>query len=226
MNVKFKFDMSGLQRAIKELRPQVQKTKAELVEQAAKGFVKNVVAITPPSSKGVSGSKAKQQGEQAIKSDLARIMVAAARKRDRDTRSAAASPEELHRRFRDKRTGRINPGSLKSPYRVPKSELLALQRRLLKEVGWLSAGWNEAARKLGVRLPAWVSRHGSGRGSVSITRTGAMFRITIANEVGFVGSVKGFSRRIQGAINLQANAMRRQAEYLMKKGIRKAGFKH
>ena len=33
MNVKFKFDMSRLQRAIKELRPQVQKTKTELVEQ-------------------------------------------------------------------------------------------------------------------------------------------------------------------------------------------------
>ena len=225
MNVKFQFDMSGLRRAIKALQPQVQKTKSELVEQAAKGFVKNVVAITPPASKGVSGSKAKQQGEQAIKSDLARIMVATARKKDRDARAAVASPEELHRRFRDKRTGRVNPGGLKSPYRVSKSELLALQRRLLKEVGWLSAGWNEGALKLGVRLPAWVSRHGSGRGSVSIINSGATFRITIANEVGFVGSVKGFSRRVQSAIDLQANAMRRQAEHLMKKGIRKAGFK-
>lgn len=225
MNVKFKFDMSRLQRAIKDLRPQVQKTNAELVEQAAKGFVKNVVAITPPASKGVTGSKAKQQGEQAIKSDLARIMVAVARKRERDTRSAAATPEQLYRRFRDKRTGRINPGSLKRPYRIPKSELLALQRRLLKEVGWLAAGWNEAARKLGVRLPAWVSRHGTGKGSAVITRNGSVFRITVANEVSFVGNVKGFARRVQGAINLQANAMRRQAEHLMKKGIRKAGFK-
>jgi hypothetical protein len=225
MNVKFKFDMSRLQRAIKDLRPQVQKTRAELVEQAAKGFVKNVVAITPPASKGVSGSKAKQQGDQAIKSDLARIMVAAARKKDRDTRQAAASPEELYRRFRDKRTGRINPKSIKHPYRVPKAELLALQRRLLKEVGWLAAGWNEAAHKLGVRLPAWVGRHGTGKGSVVITRSGAVFRITVANEVSFVGNVKGFTRRVQSAINLQANAMRRQAEHLMKKGIRKAGFK-
>ena len=226
MNVKFQFDMSGLRRAIKALQPQVQKTKSELVEQAAKGFVKNVVAITPPASKGVSGSKAKQQGEQAIKSDLARIMVAAARKKDRDTREAVASPEELHRRFRDKRTGRVNPGGLKSPYRVSKSELLALQRRLLKEVGWLSAGWNEGALKLGVKLPAWVSRHGSGRGSVSIIKSGATFRITIANEVGFVGNVKGFSRRVQSAIDLQANAMRRQAEHLLKKGIKRTGWKN
>lgn len=225
MNVKFKFDTSGLQRAIKDLRPHAQKTRAELVEDAAKGFVKKVVAITPPASKGVSGSKARQQGDQAIKSDLARIMVAAARKSERDTRAAAASPEELHRRFRDKRTGRVNPGALKRPYRVGKSELLALQRRLLKEVGWLAAGWNEAALKLGVRLPAWVTRHGTGKGSIAITQSGSLFRITIANEVGFVGNVKGFSRRIQSAINLQANAMRRQAEHLLKKGIRKAGFK-
>jgi hypothetical protein len=100
-----------------------------------------------------------------------------------------------------------------------------LLRRLLKEVGWLAAGWNEAAKKLGVRLPAWVARHGSGRGSIGITSSGSRFRITISNEVGFVGNVKGFSRRIQSAINLQANAMKRQAEHLLKKGIRKAGWK-
>jgi len=113
----------------------------------------------------------------------------------------------------------------KHAYRVGKSELLALQRRLLKEVGWLAAGWNEAAKKLGVRLPAWVARHGSGRGSIGITTGATRFRIAIANEVGFVGNVKGFSRRIQGAINLQASAMKRQAEHLLKKSIRKAGFK-
>ena len=225
MNVKFKFDMRRLEKAIKDLRPHVQKSRAELVEDAAKGFVKRVVAITPPASKGVSGSKAKQQGDQAIKSDLARIMVAAARKRDRDMRAATASPEELHRRFRDKRTGRINPRALKQPYRVGKSELLALQRRLLKEVGWLAAGWNAAAKRLGVRLPAWVARHGSGRGSIGVMDSGGRFRITIANEVGFVGNVKGFTRRIQSAINLQANAMKRKAEHLLKKGVRKAGWK-
>lgn len=225
MNVKFQFDMRRLEKAIKDLRPHVRKTQAELVEGAAKGFVKRVVAITPPASKGVSGSKAKQQGDQAIKSDIARIMVAAARKSEQDARASRGSPEELHRRFRDKRTGRVNPGSLKHPYRVGKSELLALQRRLLKEVGWLAAGWNEAAKKLGVRLPAWVARHGSGRGSIGITTGATRFRIAIANEVGFVGNVKGFSRRIQSAINLQANAMKRQAEHLLKKSIRKADFK-
>lgn len=80
-----------------------------------------------------------------------------------------------------KRTGRVNPAALKQPYRVNRSALLALQRRLLKGVGWLPAGWNEAALKLGVRLPAWVSRHGTGRGSIAITRGGSLFRITIAN---------------------------------------------
>lgn len=187
--------------------------------------MKTVVSVTLPGSKGVSGSKAKAQGETAIKGDLAKIMAAAARKRDLDARSGSASPEELYRRFRDKRTGRINPRSMRQPYRVQKAALAALQRRLLADVGWLAAGWNQAARKLGVRLPAWVSRHGTGRGSVGVSRTGSIFRITIVNEVRFVGGVKGFSSRIQSAINYQANAMRRKAEYLLKKSIRKAGWK-
>ena len=223
--IKFRFDMSRLERSIRDLRPLVNKTKAQLVEQAAKGFVKTVVAVTPPASKGKTGAKAKAQGEAAIKGDLAKIMAAAARKRDLDTRSGAASPEELYRRFRDKHTGRINPKGLRQPYRVPKAALAALQRRLLAEVGWLAAGWNQAARKLGVRLPAWVNRHGTGQGSVDVTRSGSRFRITVANEVRFVGNVKGFRGRIQAAINYQANAMRRQAEYLMKKAMRKAGWK-
>lgn len=222
--IKFKFDMSRLEKAIRELRPLVNKTKADLVEQAAKGFVKTVVAVTPPASKGVSGPKARAQGQAAIKGDLAKIMIAA-RKRDLDTRSGAASPEELHRRFRDKHTGRINSRGLRQPYRVPKAALAELQRRLLAQIGWLAAGWNRAALKLGVRLPPWVSRHGAGQGSIDVTRTGSKFRITVANEVRFVGNVKGFASRIQRAINYQANAMRRQAEYLMKKTIRKTGWK-
>lgn len=38
--------------------------------------------------------------------------------------------------------------------------------------------------------------------SIGLTSEGSRFRITIANEVGFVGNVKGCSRRIQCAINL------------------------
>lgn len=225
MKMSVKLDMRGLKKAVNELRPHVKKTKAQLVEGAAKGFTKNMLMITPPASKGATGSKAKQQGEAAIKADLARIMTAARRKADIDTRPGVASPEELHTRFRDKRSGRINPRGLAQPYRVPRTALVALQRKLVARVGWLAAGWGAAARRLGVSIPAWVNRQGAGKGFISITRSGALFRVTVANKVGFVGNVKDLNRRMQKAVDYQANAMRRQVEYLMKKGIRKAGFK-
>ena len=80
-----------------------------------------------------------------------------------------------------------------------------------------------AAQKLGVKLPAWVSRH-SGKGSIVVSQGATRFRITVANEVTFIGNVKDLDRRIQAAIDYQGNAMRRQAEYLLKKNIRKAGW--
>src|SRR6185436_20843020 len=75
------------------------------------------------------------------------------------------APESYGRpkRLRDPRTGRINPRNLKQAYPVDASALRALKRDLLKRVGELAAGWNAGAQKLGVKLPAWVARHGSAR---------------------------------------------------------------
>jgi hypothetical protein len=39
------------------------KLKAEIVKTAAKGFVKDVVSITPPASKGSTGAAARKAGE-------------------------------------------------------------------------------------------------------------------------------------------------------------------
>ena len=79
MNPRMRFDLRPIQRGIKALAPQMKKTRRELAEEAARGFVKEVVAITPPASKGKRGSAAKKAGEGAIIADLARVMVAAAR---------------------------------------------------------------------------------------------------------------------------------------------------
>jgi len=108
---------------------------------------------------------------------------------------------------------------------VSKSELSALQRELIKLVGVLASGWCAATKRLGVRLPAWISRHGTSRGSVSVTTGMTNFRIVIANSVPFIGHVHGLNSRIQSAINLQAKAMKREAEFLLKKSLRKSGWK-
>ena len=103
-----------IQRGIKALAPQVKKSRRELAEEAARGFVKEVVAITPPASKGKRGSAAKKAGEGAIIADLARVMVAAARKKG----VKLADPAEIHKRLRDPHTGRINPRNLQAA-RIP-----------------------------------------------------------------------------------------------------------
>ena len=109
MNIRMTLDTSGISRAINQLRPLVKKSKSELIRDAAKGFVATSLEITPPASKGKTGAKAKAQGVQAIKGDLAKIMIGVRKQREIDTRAGAASPEELYKRFRSPRNGRINP---------------------------------------------------------------------------------------------------------------------
>ena len=220
MNVQVKFDMRRLQQAIKDLEPHVKKSRKELVEQAAKGFVKAVATVTPPASKGATGSTAKKPGEAAITNDLAKVMVAVRSRRNAQLQTAA----DIYKRFRDTRTGRINPRNLQNPYPVSSAEYNALKKTLLARVGWLASGWNAAAQKLGVRLPAWITRHGTGAGIILVTSDGRRFRIEISNTVKFVGSVKDLDRRIQKAVDYQANAMQRQADYLLRKAVKKAGF--
>ena len=221
MNVHMKFDMRRLQQAIKNLEPLVKKSRKELVEQAAKGFVKTVTEVTPPASKGTTGSAAKKQGEAAITGDLARVMLPVRSRRN----AQLQDPVEIYKRLRDKNTGRINPRNLQKPYPVSSTQYAALRKTLLARVGWLAAGWNAAARKLGVKLPAWIARHGTGYGIILVSNDGRRFRIEISNAVKFVGNVKDLDGRIQKAITYQANAMQRQADFLLHKAVKRSGFK-
>ncbi|MCB1205011.1 MAG: hypothetical protein KDN18_12190 [Verrucomicrobiae bacterium] len=183
--------------------------------------MKEVVAITPPASKGKRGSAAKKAGEGTIIAELARVMVAAAQKKG----VKLADPAEIHKRLRDPRTGRVNPRNLNSPYPVDASALRALKRELLKRVGELAAGWNAGAQKLGVKLPAWVARHGSARSSAAVINTFQVFRISLTNAVKYVTNVDAYDRRIQSAINIQGRKMQRRAEFLLTRALRKSGWR-
>src|SRR5436190_17289292 len=74
MKTDVRFDLREIKRAIKQLQPHVKKSRRELTEQAARGFVKEVVEITPPAGKGKRGSAARKTGEASILHDLARVM--------------------------------------------------------------------------------------------------------------------------------------------------------
>ena len=136
--------------------------------------------------------------------------------------------EELVKRFCDQRTGRIDRRALAHPCKVISAEPRALQAKLFANVGWLAAGWNKAAEKLGLSgrsWPAWVQRHTGAKGYCNISVAEGRFRIEIGNTVPFIGNVKDLDRRIQAAIDYQANAMNRQAVFLLKKALKDAGWK-
>lgn len=59
------------------------------------------------------------------------------------------------------------------------------------------------AEKLGVKLPAWVARHGSRRSSAAVLNTVRIFRIILTNAVKYVTNVDAYDRRIQSPINIQ-----------------------
>ena len=217
----FKLDATKFKSAVAQLA-NLAKTKPvqTVMRQAAGQVVKRVVSVTPP-AKGKADAAAKKAGETTIENDIAKLMVPAAARIKRKL----SDPASLHARARDGRTGRVKRGS-KVRAAVVKAELLALRRSLKLAVGTLAAGWNAAAQELGVKLPAWITRHGTKHGIIKIDVSKNGIRIYLANDVGFVDNIPDLERRLQWAVNVVAkNIIEKQLPNAVKNAGRKAGFK-
>ena len=92
-------------------------------------------------------------------------------------------------------------------------------------MGELAAGWNAGAEKLGVKLPAWVARHGSKRSSAAVINTFRVFRIILTNAVKYLTNLESYDRRIQSAINIPRKKMQRRADFLLTRALRAARWK-
>jgi len=93
-------------------------------------------------------------------------------------------------------------------------------------IGMLAAGWLRAAAALGVRgVPAWIGRHSSIPGSVRIDLSRDNMSITATNGARFAGNVRGLERRIQSAVDYQAQAMERRIAFATASAAKRAGFK-
>jgi len=95
----------------------------------------------------------------------------------------------------------------------------------LAKVGLLSSGWNAAAASLGLRLPRWITRHGTLHGSARIKTGAHSIEITAENAIRYAGDVEGLPRRIQWAVQRQAEAIIRRSDHALKKSAKKSGFK-
>ncbi len=95
---------------------------------------------------------------------------------------------------------------------------------MLARVGWLASGWNAAAMKLGVRVPAWIARHGSSAGQIVVKLTGWALTIEIRNRVKYAGEISDLRSRVGRALEAQRKAMERQIKWLTERNARKSGL--
>lgn len=229
-----------------------------LVEQEARGFVRDVVKYTPPASKDVTGMAAKKQGEAAVERDIRKIYGTAAKAyidlalrdkgvaklfwrqisegdytaarellqqyggtRYQKTRSVASfDGGTMHGRFR--RRGRVTRDEVMMLVTNAK-ELQKYIRKMQGQVGLLAAGWVRAAEKLGQPLPAWVTRHGAGRGGVVVMTGADKVIILIANRVKYA-QAQDMQRRADAVLAIRENKLRRRMPYVIKHALKTAGM--
>ena len=243
------FDTSKLRAALRTYQLATLKDTDTVVRDAARNFVKRAASVTPPAT-GKLNSEAKKRGESNVVGDLNHIFVGlspalfekfealraqgvqelrtkSGRVIVRSTDISVPSIKGWHyanrRRAGRVRSGRRSSGGIRAVILAQRKK--DYQQRVLKKVGLLMSGWNASAAKLGTKLPAWTSRHGTGGGRCAVTKTRSGIRIRLENMVGFVTKVKGLERRVQWALNAQAGALERAADAIIRKTARRVGFR-
>ena len=203
-----------------------------VLKEQARGVLRKVVDWTPPGGKGAQGSGAKKRGEAAVERDILKLMRPVKTfGRDTDALRAAGmfidtpsneSPAAIHKANRSK-TGRVRR-KLSPKIAVKSSDLRRYIASKKKMVGFLASGWKAAAAKLGVSLPAWITRHaGSGGGQIKSSSTAV--EVTATNSVKNAPSLD-MERRVQSAIDSQAAAMVRRLEHFaVKQAAKQSGFR-
>ncbi len=186
----------------------------KLVTLSARRFVKNVADITPP-ARGTADSSAKRAGENAIVSDLLKIALPVGGVSRSAARDTLASAEELlaaHARAIGKADGRVNPRSRKEKLLVLQSDFRRVLTDLQKRVGWLAAGLNAAATRLGASLPAWIKRHGAKYGVIEVQESAHGIRIRIGQNVPYADNARGYARQWNFALQKEITALLNQVK--------------
>lgn len=203
---------------------------AKAIEVDARGFIKDIVAITPPAM-GKANVAAKKRGEAAVARDIRRVYATPGKLyemiRAKDTRLAAAfwaavQKKDWNRSSSIARSAGVpdlidfasddgaahqsrrrhgKVTSTRPSFGVRDQRYLAAYiKQQQSRVGLLSAGFKAGAEKLRVSLPAWVSRHAASIGTVRIQSDLSHFVITISNRARH-GRGNDLSRRMAYVLN-------------------------
>jgi hypothetical protein len=121
---------------------------------------------------------------------------------------------DLHERYRDRR-GRVqNKRTINIVLRG--SSLRRYIREKQKDVGRAKGGWVKAAQGLGVRLPAWITRH-SEPGEFQDHSRDPNPRIKVGNLVRFIQETGADLRIVNRALQSRIRNIRTKLERIMNK---------
>ena len=210
--------MTGFSRGLDAALATTKRTGAEVLRTQARGVVTTLMRVTPPAN-GVNdtATAARRRGEASVRADVSRVIYPVRRVQPGKRIDPAAAIE----RRRGARTGRVSRGER---YAVEAPEFRAELARRLAEVGKLAAGWAPAARRLGVRVPAWINRHGGDGFGGEVMSEGVRIRVLMVNGTIYARAQRDLERRVQWALDEQGRAMERAASRGMHEGFRRAGF--
>lgn len=127
--------------------------------------------------------------------------------------------------YRDAR-GRIRRQGARARFVLVRDERSIARVIRLKQslVGTAKSGWREAAAMVGLRLPAWIRKHG-GKGIAVPAGTGDKTTFTVGNAVRYIQRAGREERIMERAL---ANARRNlplQIEAILKRKAKGAGFR-
>jgi hypothetical protein len=212
-------DLGPLMKKLRQVPREATRIMTKVVEADAKGFIRDIVAVTPP-SQGKANVESKRRGETRVERDIRILFKSKSQAFDslhsknpaladlfwqqirdhdylaaqetlrmhttdskmRDARVVAQPVGTIHQRMRSRRSGGVYANANATLVITSDSELKKYIKINQARVGLLASGFNAAARRLGVKLPAWITRHGTAAGAVSVSSKFLSHSITIANN--------------------------------------------
>ena len=202
------------------------RTFPETLLRAGKGTIRRVVRITPPFRDGEGDAEARTRGYRVIHRDLMNVFTPVKFKGKRREQYSGADVRQIHtRHLKAKRFGKpMRSDKGRQYYHVRYQYVSLLEDVLRSHVGLMPAGWMPAVEALKVSVPQWIARHGTGRG---------LYRADLTGEAMYIEAVAGgvapwiapeLARRIRYALEYQANAMKREIEFLTMRDARASGL--
>lgn len=219
-----KIDSREFVAQLHRLKARSKRSMRTLLNLQAKGFVMEVMHLTPPGNKttfkGPQFGAAKKRGLRNVRNDIAVIMrgTSVAKKIQR------TDIERIHANARKGKRGRTLWVRKERRFFVPRDAMTAYIKRKQDDVGKLAAGWNEAANRFGFRPPEWIAKHGTSNSGVIINAGRETLKIKITNKVQFASSVDKLQSRVQVSLTAQARKMKRWVDSAIADDAKKAGL--